>query len=251
MSSTVENEITKIEKNLKQEIDISNRWKIHILKTFKDEISEIEELEELPPVLKKWSWIYRSPKKVWEVINLLDFMYASPVFLMVNWTIIDTNIEDEEIIRKKESTLKKRYNRGLRHCFTCNLVRTIKIKPEEVGRGKRSVTIWISPFAKDKHIIKAKDFYLSLGGEHGRSSRRKKTRKEYEEAAERELKYRKIVKKKIKDKKTISDKNNLKDFPYECPDCREIYNKLYSLSEVCKVCFSEGKVRNLVKRQTS
>jgi hypothetical protein len=221
MASSIESEITKIEKNLDKRIPIPNRWKNHILKVFKDEISDIEELDELPSVIKKWSWIYRSPKKVWEVIDILDMLRATTVYFMVNWTINNLDIVDEDIIRKKWSTLRKRYHRGLYQCLLCGIIHTVKIPPEDVGRGKRAVTMWVSPFAKDKDIRKCREIYLAIGGELGMSKKLKRDREHYEKSANKEIEYRNLVRRKTFINKVKRMEKIGINF-YECPKCNLI-----------------------------
>ena len=251
MTSVVKSEINKIEKSLDKRIPISDRWKIHILKIFKDEITDIEELDDLPLVLKKWSWIYSSPKKVWEVIDLLDVLRASTIFFMVNWSIVTLDLDNEDVIKKKWATLRKRYYRGLYHCLMCNLVKTQKIPAEDVGRGKRAVTMWISPFAKEKDIQKCRDLYLSIGGELGKVKKHKKTKKDLENSADREIEYRGIVKR----KHFIERVKKLEKIGftfYECPECQtaikifqddmHLYNmKNDKLLEPCKCGYKHKK----------
>jgi hypothetical protein len=47
------------------------------------------------------------------------------------------------------------------------LMNTITLTPEEVGKGRRTVTIYVSPFSEEKHINACKKLYLNRGGRAG------------------------------------------------------------------------------------
>jgi hypothetical protein len=157
-------QISQIEQELNKNIPISNRWKRFILEEFKRQVNQLEELEELSALLQAWSFFIRPSDWLWETINMLDRYGAqSSYFLSINH-IFDTGIESAEIGKKEEKKFAQRFRRALHRLFNAGIVTAIHFSPEEVGFGRRSVTIWISPFAKGHQIEKMKQFYTSVGG---------------------------------------------------------------------------------------
>lgn len=164
MSSVKNDKVSQIEEELNKNIPISSRWKRHILEEFKRQVNEIEELEELPALLEAWAFLIRPSPWVWETINMLDRYGAqSSYFLSINY-IFDADIESEKIGKKEEKKFAQRFRRALHRLFNAGIITAIHFSPEEVGFGRRSVTIWVSPFAKGPHIEKMKQFYTSVGG---------------------------------------------------------------------------------------
>jgi hypothetical protein len=164
MSIAKNDPVSQVEEELNKNIPISNRWKRHILEVFKRQVNDIEELEELPALLDAWAFLIRPSPWLWETINMLDrYAAQSSYFLAINY-IFDADIESERIGRKEEKKIAQRFRRALHRLYNAGIITSIYFSPEDVGFGRRSVTIWISPFAKGHHIEKMKQFYTNVGG---------------------------------------------------------------------------------------
>lgn len=171
--------ISDFEKKVNKEIPIPKKWKRYILEEFKKQANFLGELEDLPDLLKSWKWIMNPSEWIWKTIRLLNSNSAASAYLLMIDYLFDENIDNSKFSRKDERRVAASLRRALHRLYNAGLVTPVHLSPEEVGYGRNSVTIWVSPWGKEKDIKKAKDFYLNLGGIPGESPRKsKKTPKE-------------------------------------------------------------------------
>lgn len=246
MSLSEKSEIIDFEEEINKKIPISKRWKEYIVNEFKKQANEIEELEELPTLLRRWRWFRKPQPWVWETINMLDLFPATTAYLLAVNYIFEKGMESQEFGKKSEKKLAQRFRRALYRLHTIGIITPIYIQPDEVGPGRRSVTIWTSPFVKGKDIDKVKVFYLSMGGILGQEVKEQK--KTPKEVVEHNLKvqayhtlYKYTVKPKLYNfykcpKKHVDGLKRIKKYPYryrkqkpvnKCPKCNKILNEIH------------------------
>lgn len=179
------NDIKDMSRSIKKS-DIPERWKRFMTKKLLEDFNKnIEDWEDIEPVMKRWQWTISKAKiHVYEVINILDYLGASTVRDLVHeyW---DTVLDKDIILLSayEEDRRRKLFGRALKKLFNCKVVTKIKLKENQVGKGKFTVSIWISPFCKDDYLQLAIDDYLLSGGNLGKGEEKKK-RSELERAKE-------------------------------------------------------------------
>jgi hypothetical protein len=181
-------EIIAFEDEINNKIPIPKRWKEHILDEFKEQVQELDSLEELRQLMVRWAWITRPQNWLWETINMFElFPATTPYLLAINY-LFEKGIESEHFSKKEEKKMASRFRRAIHRLYSVGILNPIHIEPEEVGPGRRSVTIWLSPFAKDKDFKKTREFYLAMGGIVGKVGKPKK--KTPKDVAEHDFKVR-------------------------------------------------------------
>jgi hypothetical protein len=177
--TTQTDELTTFEDEINNRIPIPKRWRKYIVEEFKRQASAIDEIEDIRRLILSWKWITRPQQWVWETINMLDLFPATTTYLLSINYVFERGIESEAFGKREEKKLASRFRRAIHRLFQVNLISAIHLEPDQVGAGRKSVTIWVSPFAKKKDIEKTKRFYLAMGGIPGTvAKQQKKTPKE-------------------------------------------------------------------------
>jgi hypothetical protein len=86
---------------------------------------------------------------------------STPYFLAVDY-LFEKGIESHYQMKKDVQRLAARFRRACHKLYRSGLLTGVAVKPEEVGPGRRSVTIWVTPWAKDKDIDKIRKFYIDM-----------------------------------------------------------------------------------------
>lgn len=146
--------------------DISFRYKELILKNLKEDINRLsaQDFTQLKYTLRKWKWASTTNASyVYTVIDQLEAIGAGTILdLMTQFRMYH---ELELVPNKGEETkYRKRFSRALDIMVRCGLVEQELLGPEKVGIGKRSVTIWSTPWAMDREKGTARSIYLNRGG---------------------------------------------------------------------------------------
>lgn len=159
--------IVDFEDKLTKNAPIPKKWKKYMLEEFKRQVNELDEFEEIAVLLKAWSWVVKPSKWIWTTIELLNSNPASSAYLLMIDYIFNEGIDQDDFSARDEKKYTARFRRALYRLYRAGIIKSMIIKPEEVGPGKSSVAIWITPWVKDKDIQHIKDFYLNLGGAPG------------------------------------------------------------------------------------
>jgi hypothetical protein len=204
-----------------ENFDIHSKWKKLIVESWKSDANLVEDPEDIPYVLGIWNWIRSRPDTIMETIKILTMRPAVTINTMITVKMVLDDIK-YDIEKKDEIKLRMRFSRSLQIMGMCNLVDSVELSPQEVGKGKRTVTIYLSPFATREDFEECRQSYLKIGGRLGeRKSRGKKTLEEYEDSAEREIVYREIVKRKTFLNK-VKRMEKMGFYFYECPRCGSV-----------------------------
>jgi len=163
------------EEKLKAEMNLPKKWRKPFVTVFKSQAALIEEPEDIQDLIDAWTWFRKPDPLMYLTLKLLARSGAStPYFLAVDY-LFDQGVEMEYQKRKDVQTLAARFRRSCHKLYRCGLLQGVAVKPEEVGPGRRSVTIWVTPFAKDEDINNCKKFYTDLA--EGRNIPDKKEKK--------------------------------------------------------------------------
>jgi hypothetical protein len=148
---------------------LDKRWHKPIVDLAKEQVGGMETPEEWSDILQAWRFFGRPAKHIIETLNMFArFPAASAYYLAIQYMFIK-GLDDEEMTEQDIQALTQRFRRTIWQLYGAELLRAIHIKPEETGPGRRTVTIWLAPFAKDKDIEKVKTLYLNMGGVIGRT----------------------------------------------------------------------------------
>jgi len=145
-----------------EKIDLSERWKKHLLSLVKKDTNESEDFDEYRIVHKAWSWITSTSDMYWIVIDLLDVLGVASVKHILGYLMLEYNLEDMDSkqYKSKENTIRS----ILRLFYRLNIIDCFKLEEEDLGHQKYTVTLWVSPFYKEKQKEKAKKLYILSGG---------------------------------------------------------------------------------------
>lgn len=155
-------DLNTFEAQLTKETEIPFKWRKYIVQIFKEQVSKIEEPEEIQDIIDSWAWIRKLDPLMMLTLRLLSISGAStPYFLSVDY-LFEKGVEVHYQRKKDIQKLAARFRRTCHKLYAAGLLTGVAIKPEEVGPGRYSVTIWITPFAKDKDIERVKQFYTNM-----------------------------------------------------------------------------------------
>lgn len=223
MSATLQ----EIEKNVDElkSFNIPLAWNEFVHKSFMRDCNNTNRMEDLPQVLEKYSWLRDTKTKNFETICFIMRQmgkYTLPAITirqLLTRYCMDKGLDFDILANKKTDTLlRMRFSRCLDTMIEADLLDSITLSPEEVGKGKRTVTIYLSPFAEGKHIEKCKKMYLNRGGLIGA-----KKPKNITKWAEGVIKQGEAVieaRKRSKNKQEVLKKETSTN---ECPKCKEKY----------------------------
>jgi hypothetical protein len=155
-------DLTTFESQLQMEKQIPAKWRRYLVMLFKEQVREIQEPEEIRDIIDSWRWIRKLDPFMMLTLRLLGLSGAStPYFLAVDY-LFEKGVEAEHQRKKDIQKLAARFRRACHKLYRSGLLTGVAVKPEEVGPGRHSVTIWVTPFAKDKEIDKIRNFYIDL-----------------------------------------------------------------------------------------
>ncbi len=145
-----------------EKIDLPNRWKKHLLTLVKRDTNETEDFDEYRVVHRAWSWILSTSDMYWIVIDLLDILGVASVKHILGYLMLEYNLEDMDSkqYKSKENTIRSILNLFYR----LNIIDCFKLEEDELGHQKYTVTLWVSPFYKERQKEKAKQLYILSGG---------------------------------------------------------------------------------------
>lgn len=161
---------------------VDDRWSDVIVKIAKEQVAEMETADEWAAIIGRWKW-WESPHPwIVETLNMLAKVPAASAYFMAIKYVFYKGIDDSKMKRKDFQIIAGRFRRALTYLYMAGLVDGVPITPEEVGPGRRSVTIWIAPFANSYDKAVAKEFYLRHT--EGRSGKEKKDKKAVKEVVQ-------------------------------------------------------------------
>ncbi|MBA7494713.1 hypothetical protein ES702_05290 [subsurface metagenome] len=177
-----DNESSSIETEIVKDFPIHRRWRKIIVNVAKEQVNAMEEPEEWSEILQEWSWFRKPTPWIFETLDSLVRYPASSAYMLANNYMFDKNLESENTTDQEIRNLAARFRRALYKLYNVGLIRAITISPEEIGLGKNTVTIWVTPFAKEKQVERAVHLYKVMGGTPGRLPKNdKRTPKEITE----------------------------------------------------------------------
>jgi hypothetical protein len=230
-----------------KEFPIDKRWQDLILETFQNQVASLTNANQIPDVLERWNWFRFVSEVTWDAITWLHRRGAGSAMDIANlkWLTNDSTMPENEI-----KPTADRFRRVYQHLEISGIIKGIKLSKKQVGRGKREVTIWVSPFALPWDVENATQSYLNRGGALATNDDvpKKKTEEDYRKSAKKEVRYRNIVREEYILDKTRKKKDNILNYPYKCPECEILFKANRNADDVCGDCLDKGLVRNLVKR---
>jgi hypothetical protein len=147
-----------------KEFPIPKRWKNVIVDLFKEQAKLIEEPEEIAYLLEDWNWFRNPGPWVFRALDILARKPACSAYLMATHYFSDQGRDLAEITRKEMKKISQAFRRALALLLTTRLVRGEVLIPGEDTVLRNAVTIWVSPFAKERDIQNIKNYYLNIGG---------------------------------------------------------------------------------------
>jgi hypothetical protein len=163
-----------------QEVD--ERWSDVIVGIAKKQVAEMETADEWADIIGRWKW-WESPHPwIVETLNMLAKVPAASAYVMAIKYVFYKKIDDSKMRRKDFQVLAGRFRRAFTYLYQAGLIKGEPITPEEIGPGRRSVTIWVAPFANSYDKMVAREFYLKhTEGRSGKAGKNKKALKEVSE----------------------------------------------------------------------
>jgi hypothetical protein len=160
-------------------VDLDERWQKVIVDLAKKQVKEMETAEEWADIIRQWKWWDDPHPWLIETLNMLAKVPAASAYLLAIKYVFYKKLDDSKMRRKDFQVLAARFRRAFIYLYQAGLIRGEPITPEEIGPGRRSVTIWIAPFASDYDMAVAKEFYLRhTEGRSGKEIKNKKVVKE-------------------------------------------------------------------------
>jgi hypothetical protein len=162
MNTDKTSNLHELEADISFHRNIPKRWRKCFVDIFKEQAASIEEPEEIQDIIDAWSWFRKLDP--WMLITLQMFAQSpasTPYFLSVDY-LFDQGVESEHQTKKDLQKLNSRFRRACHKLYRAGMLRGVTVKPEEVGPGRRSVTIWLAPFARDKDVEPVRKFYVQL-----------------------------------------------------------------------------------------
>jgi hypothetical protein len=147
-----------------KEFPIPKRWKKVIVDLFKEQAKQIEEPEEIAYLIEDWNWFRNPSPWVFAALEILAKYPACSAYLMASHYLDAQGRDLAEISRKELKKISQTFRRYLGLLHMSHLVRGEVLIPGEDTVLRNAVTIWVSPFAKDKDIQNVKNYYLNIGG---------------------------------------------------------------------------------------
>lgn len=224
--------------------EVDDRWSDVIVGIAKKEVAEMETAEEWADIIGRWRW-WESPHPwIVETLNMLAKVPAASAYFMAIKYVFYKRLDDSKMRRKDFQVLAGRFRRAFTYLYMAGLVEGYPLTPEEVGPGRRSVTIWVTPFASDYDKAVAREFYLRHT--EGRSGKKSKNKKAIKEVSEynRKIKVEAFLDKYKENphlynwfmcskkhgpgltyRKKLKPRYKRKFIPPKCPECDRILNK--------------------------
>lgn len=209
MSAKASADVNKLENTINEQLPIPKKWREEIVRVVKEQVNQIEEPEEWQDILESWSW-FKKPNR-W-ILKTFKYTIAHPAttayFLAIDY-MFNEGLDPYDISKKEMGRICASFRRAVHNLYEAGLIRTIAVTPEEVGLGRNSVTIWVTPWAKSKDIERIKKFYTEVV--EGRSGIRKQAERKPKDIT---LHNRKVQVMTILDKYKIN--SHVFDY-YKCP----------------------------------
>lgn len=162
MTTRKNTELDAFEQELKTDMTLPRKWRKHFVTVFKEQANQIEEPEEIRDFLDAWAWFRRPDEFMFLTLKYLAQSGANSAYFLANDYLFDQGVESKYTKRKDMQVLAARFRRSCHKLYRAGLIQGVSVKPEDVGPGRNSVTIWVSPFAKQKDIDICKKFYVEL-----------------------------------------------------------------------------------------
>lgn len=163
-------------------VNLDEKWQKVIVELAKKQVEEMETAEEWADIIRQWKWWDDPHPWLIETLNIMAQVPAASAYTLAIKYVFYNKIDDSNMRKKDFKVLAQRFRRAFVYLYQAGLVKAEPITPEEVGAGRRSVTIWIAPFANDYDKAVAKEFYLH--NVEGRSGKEKKDKKAIKEVSE-------------------------------------------------------------------
>jgi hypothetical protein len=159
--------------------DLDKKWHKPIVNLAKKQVNEMTSPEEWSEILSSWDW-WRDPHPwIIETLNMLAKVPAASAYFLAIKYVFYKKIDDTKMRKKDFQVLAARFRRALTYLYQTDLIDAKPIRPEEVGPGRNSVTIWITPFASIRDTELVRMFYLDkIEGRSGKPITDKKTAKQ-------------------------------------------------------------------------
>jgi hypothetical protein len=108
-------------------------------------------------------------------MHLLEYNPACSAYLLTVVYMSRQKSDYMDLSEKERERITQRLRRALQRLYFAGLVDSFTIDPSEVPEGVRVPTIYVAPFATEKNIERAVDFYKSRDGQYGTKSRKAST----------------------------------------------------------------------------
>jgi hypothetical protein len=160
----LDEDLSRVEEAVKKKVNIPKRWKKQILEEFKKQALNVNDIWHIEDIVLSWDWITRDCEWIWKTIRLLNKYPASTIYLLsVNYAL-DNQLDTKDYGKKVARRNQDRIRNAIYKLQSAGLIYGIVMNPEECGPGIRAPTIWVSPFANEHDIERARDFYRNMGG---------------------------------------------------------------------------------------
>lgn len=159
--------ISEFEKILNKVELLPLDWKKLLVSRYKEDVGRLEESDVRGMLIVERNWLWVTKKQnVWSIMDCFFALRGAGSVLQVTqkWYALQ---EKEVPPRDSDEFKSARARVYVECCDLCSydLLDSLKIPPNELGKGQRGVTIYFTEFATEKTIDKAIKWYKNKGGD--------------------------------------------------------------------------------------